>query len=116
MGNKEDIKILDAALALAQVAEKGVIYTDIDYRAELLEKSAYVRNLIITHKGSYKGKKPKIGPKDKDRINFLWFTNQRNITDIGRIMSRAPSTCEKHLCKTKNQWEVWRMAHEKELE
>lgn len=52
-------------------------------------------------------KKPRITNQEIERINFQWFVNQNNITAIGRMMKRAPGTCEKYLFKTRAEWEKW---------
>jgi hypothetical protein len=54
-----------------------------------------------------KNTKTRLSVTEIDKVNFLWFVNQRTIYSISRILKRAPETCSKVLFKTREEWEDW---------
>lgn len=55
-----------------------------------------------------KGRQPIALPvKTVQKVNFLWFTNQRNLTDIAKIVGHSPPVVQRHLFKYRSEWEKW---------
>jgi excisionase family DNA binding protein len=52
-------------------------------------------------------KKPRMTFAEIDKINLLWHLNGRNISSIGKIMRKAPQTCERVIFPTRAEWEKW---------
>lgn len=49
----------------------------------------------------------KITLEEIDKINMLWFVNNRNRSAIARALGRSSQACEKYLFKTKQEWLHW---------
>jgi hypothetical protein len=41
------------------------------------------------------------------KINFLYWVNDRNMTDISKIVGHSVLVCERHRFKTRTAYETW---------
>lgn len=41
------------------------------------------------------------------RINFLYWVNDRNMTDIAKIIGHSVPVCERYRFKTRREYETW---------
>jgi intein-encoded DNA endonuclease-like protein len=49
-------------------------------------------------------KKRLLTRKEIIRANFFYYTNQRNLTDVAKIMEISPSIIDRYLFKNKNEY------------
>lgn len=52
-------------------------------------------------------KKIELSPNKIFRINFLYYTNDRNLTDIAKIVGHSPPVCERHILGTRREFNEW---------
>lgn len=53
------------------------------------------------------GKKKVLDDQKISRINFLYWVNERNLTDIAKIIGHSPPIIERHRFKTREAYESW---------
>jgi hypothetical protein len=46
-------------------------------------------------------------PHQIQKVNFLWYTNARNITDISKVLGYSVPVVERNIFPTRSQWEEW---------
>lgn len=65
----------------------------------------------MKNKATYRGgrKRKELSPREIQRINFLWFVNQRHITDISRILKYSVPVIERNLFPTRREWDAWQL-------
>lgn len=56
-------------------------------------------------------KKKVLSMQEIEKINFLYHTNERNITDIAKIMGYSPPVVERHIFYSKDKWREWESAN-----
>lgn len=53
------------------------------------------------------GKKKVLDDQKISRINFLYWVNERNLSDIAKIIGHSPPIIERHRFKTREAYESW---------
>lgn len=62
-------------------------------------------NRKATHRGGRRRKE--LHPREINKINFLWYVNQRNLTDISKIVKYSPPVVERNIFPTRDEWYAW---------
>lgn len=52
-------------------------------------------------------KRKVLEPKAINKINFLWYVNQRTMTDICRIIGSSTPVVDRNLFPSRADWEKW---------
>lgn len=110
------LKRIDQAIDALDKHDRNGGYGDMAQNFETIERERVTKDLfriVENDIAKIKNTPKKMGRskrlfsrREVIKANFLYYTNQRTITDVAKIMGVSPPVVERYLFKTKNEYET----------